>query len=217
MYRTNPMKADSDNDGLDDYEELSNYKTNPLKADTDGDGLSDCKEVTEVSSNPTNPDTDGDGYSDGTDLWPLENMGITIDVLYYKVENADAPLVDASDPYLVVYVNGERYRTSYYNNIEEKRNPWTLSIDTPDDTKTVHVEIYLIDEDDTWNPNNPDDTIDIYGGSVAKYWIEADYEIGSQAVAIHDDGSKDGASEIDGIIELQISTTASPVYAYGGS
>ena len=213
-YYTNPNEADSDGDKLDDYEEIVSYGTDPLKADTDDDGLNDYREV-ELGTNPKNPDSDRDGYEDGIDLWPLENKGIQIDVLYYKVENADF-LFDLSDPYLVAYVNHERHETYYYNNVQEKRNPWTLTIDTPDNTRSVYIEIYLIDEDDTWDPDDPDDTIDIYGGSVARYWIEVDYEIDSEAITIHEDGSKDGASEVDGIIELQISTTTLSTYEVFG-
>lgn len=43
---TDPNKADTDDDGLNDYQEVKIYKTNPLKADTDGDGFKDGGEVT---------------------------------------------------------------------------------------------------------------------------------------------------------------------------
>jgi hypothetical protein len=42
---TNPAKADSDDDGLNDYSELNIYNTDPLNADSDGDGHPDGKEV----------------------------------------------------------------------------------------------------------------------------------------------------------------------------
>lgn len=44
-FGTDPMKPDTDGDGLnDDYEALTAF-TNPLAADTDGDGMSDAKEL----------------------------------------------------------------------------------------------------------------------------------------------------------------------------
>lgn len=46
--------ADSDNDGLTDYEELVKYKTDPNKVDTDGDGYYDGLEV-ENGYNPNGP------------------------------------------------------------------------------------------------------------------------------------------------------------------
>ncbi|MBD5520240.1 MAG: VWA domain-containing protein [Lachnospiraceae bacterium] len=48
---TNLIKADSDNDGLSDSEEINLYGTDPLKYDTDEDGVSDGKEV-ELGTNP---------------------------------------------------------------------------------------------------------------------------------------------------------------------
>ena len=48
---TNPSSADSDNDGLNDGEEVITYGTNPLMADTDGDGAPDGVEVT-AGTNP---------------------------------------------------------------------------------------------------------------------------------------------------------------------
>lgn len=70
--------ADTDNDGLNDYEELF-WGSNPTKADSDGDGLTDLEEVegwdftyapgktTRVTSHPVDPDTDGDGLDDLTE------------------------------------------------------------------------------------------------------------------------------------------------------
>jgi hypothetical protein len=48
---TDPLDFDSDNDGLNDGEEVVTYGTNPLLADTDGDGAPDGVEVT-AGTNP---------------------------------------------------------------------------------------------------------------------------------------------------------------------
>ena len=42
---TDPKRADSDNDGVGDYEEVNVYQTDPLNPDTDGDGLDDGGEI----------------------------------------------------------------------------------------------------------------------------------------------------------------------------
>ncbi|OGH93842.1 MAG: hypothetical protein A2538_03160 [Candidatus Magasanikbacteria bacterium RIFOXYD2_FULL_41_14] len=42
---TDPNTGDSDHDGILDYDEINLYKSDPLKADTDGDGLKDGYEV----------------------------------------------------------------------------------------------------------------------------------------------------------------------------
>ncbi len=47
------------------------YGTNPLKEDTDSDGLADGLEIA-LGSDPKNPDTDGDGVLDGEEYQDLE-------------------------------------------------------------------------------------------------------------------------------------------------
>jgi len=55
---------DSDQDGLDDYDEFHNYSTNPNDADSDGDGLSDGEEIYDFGTDPliADADADGDGW-----------------------------------------------------------------------------------------------------------------------------------------------------------
>ena len=72
LYGLNPGSAadkelDADGDGLANYLEFKN-KTNPLDADSDDDGLSDGDEVLGYFSDPNNPDSDGDGLSDKTEV-----------------------------------------------------------------------------------------------------------------------------------------------------
>ncbi|MEY8251181.1 MAG: LruC domain-containing protein, partial [Colwellia sp.] len=61
---TDPNLSDSDGDGLTDKEEVTIYQSNPLLADSDNDGLSDLDEVVIYNSDPILVDTDGDGSSD---------------------------------------------------------------------------------------------------------------------------------------------------------
>lgn len=42
---TNPLQADTDGDGLSDYDEINTYFTDPLLADSDGDGVNDLLEI----------------------------------------------------------------------------------------------------------------------------------------------------------------------------
>lgn len=76
---TDPLKADSDDNGTTDEQEdadsdtLNNLReyqlgTDPNKADTDDDGLTDCEEVNTYNTNPLEEDTDGDTLSDGDDV-----------------------------------------------------------------------------------------------------------------------------------------------------
>ena len=58
------LNDDSDNDGLNDGDELSEG-TDPQNTDTDGDGLLDG-----VDNNKTNPDANNDGILDGDEIVP---------------------------------------------------------------------------------------------------------------------------------------------------
>jgi hypothetical protein len=107
-----PIVADSDGDGLADWEELYVYNTNPNNADQDGDGMDDGLQIalggnplTNTPANdprptPTNGDSDGDGYRDiyealvGTD-WTNPNSKPTLGDLNGNgvIDNADAAIV----------------------------------------------------------------------------------------------------------------------------
>lgn len=67
-YDTDPLSADSDDDGLTDGEEVNEYDTDPNNPDTDGDGLNDGEEVNSYNTDPNNADTDGDGLEDGEEV-----------------------------------------------------------------------------------------------------------------------------------------------------
>ena len=59
-----PGNPDTDNDGLDDVDELAIHSTDPNDPDSDDDGLNDGLEV-ELGSDPNDSDSDNDGLSDG--------------------------------------------------------------------------------------------------------------------------------------------------------
>jgi hypothetical protein len=75
---TNPLKADSDNDGIWDGHNVTintlfhfgelDFGTNPVDQDTDNDYLSDGEEIMNWKTNPLDDDTDGGSVSDGTEL-----------------------------------------------------------------------------------------------------------------------------------------------------
>ena len=82
--RTDPKKADTDEDGLKDgvetntgtFVSATNTGTDPNNADTDKDGLLDGVETgtgelvdkNNTGTDPNNADTDGDGYADGGEI-----------------------------------------------------------------------------------------------------------------------------------------------------
>ncbi len=63
----NGADGDPDGDGLTNLQEF-HLGTDPLNADTDGDGLSDYDEVMVHGTDPLDPDTDGDGLPDGWEV-----------------------------------------------------------------------------------------------------------------------------------------------------
>lgn len=70
------MDTDSDQDGLTDHEEMT-LNTDPLKIDTDGDGLTDSWEVRTLFSDPLKKDSNETGKTDGeedSDLDGLSNL-----------------------------------------------------------------------------------------------------------------------------------------------
>ena len=63
-YGSDPSLADTDSDGLNDYQELITYSTSAVSSDTDLDGLSDYAEVITYGTDANLEDTDSDTYSD---------------------------------------------------------------------------------------------------------------------------------------------------------
>ncbi len=65
---TDPCNADTDGDGLSDFEEVRTIGTSPIRSDTDGDGLSDRDELKVYATDPRDPDSDADGIVDGEEI-----------------------------------------------------------------------------------------------------------------------------------------------------
>lgn len=67
---TNPLSADTDGDGIGDWDECNVHGTDPLDVDSDGDGVCDGEEVSTWHSDPLSPDSDEDGLPD---QWEIAN------------------------------------------------------------------------------------------------------------------------------------------------
>ncbi|MBO5383594.1 MAG: hypothetical protein J6A30_04770 [Ruminococcus sp.] len=78
-FGTDPSKSDTDDDGLNDYDEIYLYYTDPTKADTDGNGINDIdddadkdglslKEEIALGTGYFMFDSDGDNVSDGEEV-----------------------------------------------------------------------------------------------------------------------------------------------------
>lgn len=66
IHGTDPLDPDTDDDGLDDGDEIDRG-TDPLDADSDDDGLLDGEEI-DIGTDPLDPDSDDDGLFDGTEV-----------------------------------------------------------------------------------------------------------------------------------------------------
>ena len=100
-------KADTDNDGLNDFDELNIYGTDPKKADTDNDGLNDFDELNIYGTDPLIPDTDGDGLKDG------DEIVLGLDPL--KPDTDDNGVLDC-DEYFEQTVDQSRFDSDLFEN-----------------------------------------------------------------------------------------------------
>ncbi|MDN3487185.1 thrombospondin type 3 repeat-containing protein [Pseudoalteromonas sp. APC 3224] len=60
--------ADTDGDGVSDYQEVKIAGTSALRIDTDNDGLTDFQELSIFQTDALSKDTDGDGFLDGDEV-----------------------------------------------------------------------------------------------------------------------------------------------------
>lgn len=144
-------------------EDPTNFKTDPLVADTDGDGLTDFEEVGPIGTgtDPTKTDTDDDGLTDNVDAFPLDPAGSIDtdgdgqpDVLNDGVDSNSSPpleedldddndgvtdeqeLIDGTDP-LVIDTDGDGLTDGQ----EKTLGTDPLSMDTDGDGLTDSQEV----------------------------------------------------------------------------
>tara|TARA_B100001093_G_scaffold265270_1_gene253660 strand:+ start:51789 stop:60722 length:8934 start_codon:yes stop_codon:yes gene_type:complete len=131
---TNPQRADTDNDGLNDSYEALTLLTDPTSSDTDGDGISDGVEVNgaygnpALASNPRDNNTDGDAFDDGeedingngvidageTDPTRMEDSGDEDnDGIQNWEENLSCTLWDVADTDFGGINDGDEYNVSH--------------------------------------------------------------------------------------------------------
>lgn len=95
---TSPDRADTDGDGLSDYEEVMKYKTNPAVADSDGDGLSDGMEVMTHRTKPLDKDSDADGLTDGEEIAQFHTDPLKADTDGDTLSDRDEVRTHRTDP-----------------------------------------------------------------------------------------------------------------------
>jgi outer membrane protein OmpA-like peptidoglycan-associated protein len=153
-YHTDPLKMDTDGDGLSDGDEVLKYHTDPLKVDTDGDGLSDGDEVLKYHTDPLKVDTDGDGLSDGDEVQKYKTDPLKVDTDGgtvsdgVEVQRGTNPLDPSDDvPKMKVEVGksivleGVTFKSGSATLTPESENTLELAYETMRDNPTVEVEI----------------------------------------------------------------------------
>ncbi|MGC6514821.1 MAG: OmpA family protein, partial [Myxococcota bacterium] len=104
-YGTDPLDADSDDDGVIDGNEVDDYGTDPLDTDTDDDGIQDGTELGRSNGHPTDtdpavfiPDADPTTTTDPLDA-DTDDGGISDGVEDANANGAiDAGEIDPNDP-----------------------------------------------------------------------------------------------------------------------
>ena len=91
-----PGNPDTDNDGLDDVDELAIHSTDPNDPDSDDDGLNDGLEV-ELGSDPNDSDSDDDGLSDGDEYNVHQSSPLLTDTDDDRLSDGDEVEI-GSDP-----------------------------------------------------------------------------------------------------------------------
>ncbi len=89
-----PMSADTDGDGVSDYDEFYGITTT---TDTDGDQLTDSSETGTYGTNPNNADTDGDGLSDYAEIFATSFQVTSPSGATYMVSYQTSPTLADTD------------------------------------------------------------------------------------------------------------------------
>lgn len=95
-YKTNLLLSDTDMDGLDDNYEISTSKTDPNKMDSDNDGLNDYDEM-ELELDPLNEDSKGDGVKDGDRTLTYNYTSDNVNVLITGTGNIASTVAEVND------------------------------------------------------------------------------------------------------------------------
>ena len=208
--------VDSDKDGVGDNADALPF--NPTQVnDKDGDGYGDNPEGTDADEFPYDPnewiDSDGDWIGDNADFYDQGNGKIYCKITYYNGDSSPdgaGGLAGELDPYFIIAfdVDGdEEYDYSYtsevYGETDELFDPFSKTLDIPDDIQYVWVKVVALDSD-------PDlsDLIDIVGDSSLYNCPIVQYDTSSGVYYYISDGQDDEVDdEINVEIHFEISVT----------
>jgi hypothetical protein len=188
------IPKDSDNDGLSDTYEYS-IGTDPYLYDTDSDELSDSEEV-DIGSNPLVQDTDSDGILDNSDLWPLADMQVQVDITSFTALESCDLADEKGGPYCIVKVDG-------LPQVELEGCIGSPVFNIADNVSDVMVSVEAWDDDLT----GLDDPYNIYGQHNK---ISTNFNRQNSPVTVSGTGSAE-TNACQAAITVQISSIAGPL------
>ncbi len=217
----------------DDEEKVGGEKQEEKKKKTERNGWSTSKKVgviigiaavlivTVIAAlyfllPPSMTDYDHDGILDYVDIYRYGNGKIYCNITYYNGDSSPDGLFGATgelDPYFVImfdvnndgeFQSSEKYRSATFSETDEIYNPFSKTIDIPDNTKSIRVSVETWDDDG----GDPADAIDYEGDSGIYNWIFVEYDTFSGVYSYIDNGVWDDVDdEIDAEIRFEIGIT----------
>ncbi len=199
---TNPLKKDSDNDGVSDVAEYT-ANTLPVSEDSDADGIENVQDFFFFHANCTDPDTDNDYLRDGTEVQYYNLIrGISnesIANLHY-LNNSDVDedgvldgleLRIGTDP-----LNNDTDSDGLLDGEELEIGSYPLVNDTDEDSLLDGVEVHYYNTDplrkDTDNDGLPDPIEVVEGSLYILYRGNVTYFTNPNDPDSDDDGITDG-------------------------
>ncbi|MDE6787762.1 MAG: hypothetical protein K2J47_00365, partial [Ruminococcus sp.] len=204
-YKTNPYAADTDNDGLSDYDEVITYGTDPLNADSDGDGLTDKEEVIDLKDNkldPNNPATNGtpDGERIFTQIISAdspvlkdvntEDNAYNLSLIVNATGNAATSLRVVESGYSAIMKDGSAvgFIPEFLYNPEYTVQDITLKFEIKEEYRDSVLDIFTDEYDDSYD----EDLIGIKRFNIFKYFeeidavmpIDTDYDVENNTVYV---------------------------------
>ncbi|TMP80195.1 peptidase M4 family protein [Pseudoalteromonas phenolica] len=220
-----PNNTDSDNDGLQDGDEVNQYNTSPANADSDSDRMPDGWEVQyqldPTSSADANLDNDEDGFSNVVEYFndtdPTDAASFpegTLE-LFYNFEDGLVPEnfvhSDQSSPWFVTEIEGQKVLTN--NDIGDSQRSSTkfefvaqqgaISFDYKTDTEQGYdyLEVYLNGEQVLRTSGQQEWSSFNYsvlpGANEIEFVFDKDASVSTQADAVYIDNIYIGDNSLD--------------------
>lgn len=201
--------ADTDLDGVGDNSDA--FPTDSTQwADRDGDGHGDNPLGISPDAFPDDPkewrDSDSDGVGDNADFYDSGNGKIKVSIDRYQGDGT-ADFWTSGDPYFVVRFDTNAdgtfdltYESGVFQDTELLTSPYSVVVDIPDGTSIIKFAIQVYDSD-----VGSSEVIDYCPEGGSSYYLHTETAPFNGAWSFN--GSDDGLSEIDCILNYSLSVT----------